>query len=397
MPLVFVHGVAVRYDPPDDPYVAARDALFRRFVLSELVDDPRRTSIINPYWGDVAARFPWNHGGLPGGRYEAFGADDLTEVGLLELILRSDLPGSIVASDVTADRILATTAEHSLGAAVDALWAAAGTRLSLDLAAPLAELAAQTVAYADANPSTDWIASVRNDSEFSGPYIEAFGFDDVRDRLREAVVRLREAFVRIRGRVSSATADGVDAARQAKDDLLLLARTPLHRTLITFLGDAFVYFHERDASWSTIGDRVTIALRQADADREKTGEPLVVVAHSMGGNIVYDLLTSTLGGLHVDTFVTVGSQVAVIEELKLFASSDRTIPSMETPKVRMPHNIGRWINVFDTLDVLGFAAERVFDGVEDFRFRTGHMWAHGGYFVEPTFHQRLAKRLKKPA
>ncbi len=114
----------------------------------------------------------------------------------------------------------------------------------------------------------------------------------------------------------------------------------------------------------------------------------------MGGNIVYDLLTSTSRPWHVDALVTVGSQVAVVEELKLFASSDKNVPNPTTPKVARPGNVSRWINVFDTMDVLGFAASRVFANVEDYAFTTGHAWAHGGYFVEPVFHARLAKRLK---
>jgi pimeloyl-ACP methyl ester carboxylesterase len=136
------------------------------------------------------------------------------------------------------------------------------------------------------------------------------------------------------------------------------------------------------------------ALAEADVLRTETGEPLIVVAHSMGGNIVYDLLTSSLTGLHVDTFVTVGSQVAVLEELKLFRSSDPAIPKSSSMKmVPKPANIGRWLNVFDTHDPLAFAIGRVFDDVEDYRFATGRVWAHGGYFLEPTFHQRLGVRL----
>jgi hypothetical protein len=76
MPLVFVHGVNVRYDPSDDPDVNARTAMFRDFVLPRLSSAHRTTSIFNPYRGDRAAKFPWNHGALPIGSYEAFGEGD---------------------------------------------------------------------------------------------------------------------------------------------------------------------------------------------------------------------------------------------------------------------------------------------------------------------------------
>jgi hypothetical protein len=91
--------------------------------------------------------------------------------------------------------------------------------------------------------------------------------------------------------------------------------------------------------------------------------------------------------------VTVGSQVAVIEEMKLFASSDPAIPNETVKKVSRPRNVKRWMNVFDSTDILGFAAGRVFEGVVDYHFATGHVWAHGGYFVEPMFHERLGSRL----
>jgi hypothetical protein len=65
MPLVFVHGVSVRYDDPSkDPLVKGRTALFRCFALNTLVADPARSLVLNPYWGQEAAKFPRNHAGF---------------------------------------------------------------------------------------------------------------------------------------------------------------------------------------------------------------------------------------------------------------------------------------------------------------------------------------------
>jgi hypothetical protein len=47
MALVFVHGVNVRYDPESDPYMVARDALFRRSVLAKIVAEPAKSLIVN--------------------------------------------------------------------------------------------------------------------------------------------------------------------------------------------------------------------------------------------------------------------------------------------------------------------------------------------------------------
>jgi hypothetical protein len=261
----------------------------------------------------------------------------------------------------------------------------------------------------DRYPKPDWLASVENDEDFANQLVtaaledaavpaeehETFGISDVRDRLRAAVESIRSAVVAVQQNVLSVVGKGKEFALARADDLTLRVRTPLHQTLITFLGDVFVYFRQREAATAEIGKKVADAIRDGAAVRNNTGEPLVIVAHSMGGNIVHDLLTSSLADVGVDVLVTVGSQVGVLEELRLFTSSNPLVPSASQPKMKMAPKVEHWINVFDTFDPLGFAAGRVFDGVKDYRFRTGHAWAHGGYFVEPMFHQRLGERLKE--
>ena len=64
MPLVFVHGVATRRSPDYERGVAARNALFRRYMYPALGWDDR----IDPftaYWGGDAAEFRWDHASLP--------------------------------------------------------------------------------------------------------------------------------------------------------------------------------------------------------------------------------------------------------------------------------------------------------------------------------------------
>jgi hypothetical protein len=62
---------------------------------------------------------------------------------------------------------------------------------------------------------------------------------------------------------------------------------------------------------------------------------------------------------------------------------------------RLP-NVAHWVNVFDYNDVLGFAASKIFDGVEDFAYSTGKgvAKAHGSYFVMPSFYRRLADHIR---
>lgn len=412
MALVFVHGVNVRYDPNSDPYVAARDALFRKSVLPKIVAEPTKSLIVNPYWGADAAKFPWNHGGLPEGKYEKFGSvnldasaviDDLISAGLLDV----EKPDSMGGID--PDQVLLTLARISLATAVDRLWVVASKSVEQRNGASHAELSMAVATYVIANPHPSWLDSVQNDKEFvskllravaagvseAGTSEETFGMDEVRGTIRNAAESIRDGFVELLTSAKRAADEIKAEARSWLDDTVLSVRTPIHKSVATFLGDVFVYFRQREqgSTRNAIASTVTDALEAAAANRNQTGEPIIVVAHSMGGNIVYDLLTSSKKDLTVDTLVTVGSQVAVIEEMKLFASSDPTIPNENVRKVSRPRNVNRWINVFDSTDILGFAAGRVFEGVVDYHFVTGRAWAHGGYFVEPMFHERLGRRL----
>jgi dienelactone hydrolase len=76
-----------------------------------------------------------------------------------------------------------------------------------------------------------------------------------------------------------------------------------------FVGDVFKYLQNS----GKVGDEgpivkiVSDAFRNADEIRRKTKEPLVILGHSMGGNIAYDILTHFPPDLQCDLFLTVGA------------------------------------------------------------------------------------------
>jgi hypothetical protein len=120
----------------------------------------------------------------------------------------------------------------------------------------------------------------------------------------------------------------------------------------------------------------------------------------MGGVILYDMLTDPDGaglpaGFKVDVLATVGSQVGVFEEFKLYASSSSAYSATHQNKVPFPAKVDSWINVFDPVDLLSFRCEPVFEGVKDYMFSsaTGLASAHTAYFKRPKFHARLKVRL----
>lgn len=407
MPLVFVHGVATRTDKGYDAGVATRDALIRRYLLAHhRRTDGQPVRILNPYWGGLGGTLHWDGASLPLDDIESLGSEDAAFLELDAAVPAHD-DGATKASPVLA------AAHRSLTDAVDLLWTASALALDgqpdqaqADDAARLAALAAAAARYAAAHPEPVWLAGVLDDDQFltrleqevetfeadetragspppPGSYAEpsveeweSLGIGSAWQALRRGAERLR------RGAVGA-------VGREASDRIRPAIVPPLSR----FLGDVFVYLHQQSTTAGPIRDLVASAIREAAALAEPS-DPLVIAAHSMGGNIVYDLLTQELADVQVPLLVTAGTQVSFFEELKLFRCSDEDIPANGTAKVPRPANVGRWINAFDYADVLGFALGGVIDGVEDYSFKTGTLLkAHSQYYLQPMFYERLVARL----
>jgi hypothetical protein len=183
--------------------------------------------------------------------------------------------------------------------------------------------------------------------------------------------------------VNSAGPPLVDGARR-----IAAARASL------FLGDVFAYLAHRGTPQEPGAIISTIAADLESAAAGSATEPVLVIAHSMGGNIVYDLLSSFRPDIPVDILVTVGSQVGLFEELKLFHSSRPDIPRPGLERVPALGNVGAWLNVLDRSDFLAYRAEPVFEGAADYQYATGAIGAHGAYFNQPYFHARLAQRVR---
>lgn len=393
MPLVFVHGVATRDGGSYEENVAARNALFRDVALTGIAD-PDALKILNPYWGGLGAKLAFNNASLPQGDYESLGAEDEVPVRALAESTSGTLDGETMLRDL---------ARESLVDAVDLLWAVAGDGANEESAGALSGLAVRSVDYALNNPDPAWLAAVENDNQFltqlqiavdeweiqgslgTGPEAEeweSLGFSEVWDRVREGAARLKSS-----------------AGRLVSEGLVAIGREGLHRNLINFLGDIFVYLDERGTrdNPGSIPTTIISALRDAAQRKTSGDDKLIVVAHSMGGNIVYDVLTHFAPDIEIDVLVTVGSQVGLFEELKLYVVSDEKIPGPSGDRAVSPPQVKNWINIFDDQDVLSFVTKPIFGNVIDFRYNTGKgvHGAHTTYFVRPSFHRRLHERLEE--
>ena len=201
------------------------------------------------------------------------------------------------------------------------------------------------------------------------------------------VDRARELFARTLG------APG----RVATIPLLQLKRESLNRRLVRFLGDVFVYLKERGDEASP--GKIILAVREAieKAPRKSDDEPLIVISHSMGGNIIYDLVTHFNPQLRIDIWVSVAGQVAVFEEMKLFCHSDPQIKAPSKISGLRPQ-IKYWLNLYDPADPLSFRVAPVFAEVDaDLPYLTGSsaLKAHGEYFGRATFYDLVRDHIRK--
>ncbi|MDB5730667.1 MAG: hypothetical protein JWQ03_562 [Variovorax sp.] len=427
MPILFVHGVNVR----DRSLFQQITPLLRRWVCPEISARPEQVLIDDAYWGDLGVSFAWNGASRPRSRILGMGAGATPTQAFneqLEIALAFEQPLPTVpaapaavppavlgsgfgpagagaaprsgrlrqlAPDALADLLcgvlMATSPANSPTVAPDTLAHAA---LMADDVAHDPGLQAALRGAKDAEAELALIgAALQAAGAAATPQaVTGMGF---KERWQDATVRLREVFQR---------AD--DLPLYAASVGLLEARKWAHEAISLFAGDVVTYAESRSADDpGPIVRRVMDKLRELDRQRGAGGdEPLVVVTHSMGGQIVYDLVSWFLPAQkdarppRIDFWCATASQVGFFEEAKLFVASDRSIRA--PARVPFPAQaLGVWWNVWDPNDVLSFSTQGIFDGVDDGPYDSGSPLtrAHGGYLQRPSFYRRLAEKLRAAA
>jgi hypothetical protein len=387
MPLVFVHGVATRQTPEYAARVHQRDVLFQKLVLPKGSPKP-----FDPDWGSNAVTFnsalPW----VPTpGAAEAWsigdgvaGATGISRIAHAKPALAVDL-----AFTAGLEQRIQAAAES--GQPADALT-------EDDMAAfeaAVTYLERETIdhnLFDEESSDTeffDTLASQLQPNMPTKPAGEAMGLS------ADALGWLGKGLKKFVDPIANVSSDAV----------LRLVRRPLSEQVALFLGDIFVYLRWRETSGGTGNANRIFApiirdLVAASASRTED-DPLILICHSLGAVILYDLLTDkaaleeaagTIGAdLLIDTWVTVGAQPALFADMGLY--SPRVPPGSRYPR---PACVKQWFNVYDYTDVLSFRCAPLFEGVEDFEFDnvTGLFSAHSAYFQRPEFYSRLRTRLK---
>lgn len=437
MPIVYVHGVATRKDERTYESAVKELSEFLRYYLAPIISpiDHSEVPIIPVYWGDLGVRFAWNLASRPttpitgqGGQEALSPVDAVMTAVAVERKLGAAPPGIRLSPSVGP--------VAAAGPANSGLPARAMLRLAALTPEELAELLAAVISECTNLPSVDRVRlaiaadQVACDPQ-TQPALAACHDSDAELALLEQRIALAYqqiatrsgvaamgggAFQELRQGLGNALQWGADLVGFATSRVILDQARPVLNKLITlFLGDIFVYLSQRGDALAPgpIPLKVLAGLREARRLQvQRGGEPIVVLSHSMGGQIVYDLVTHFLPqlpefhDLRIDFWCAAASQVGLFEEMKLFKVSSPFYSAFMQTLVPYPNprQLGYWWNVWDHNDVLSFSTANIFEcrpehrhGVDDEPFNamkaTGPD-AHNGYLVRPQFYQRFAEKLR---
>ncbi len=401
MPIIYLHGVNTR-DP--DHFEPVHEYL-QRIVAKSISRDPDNVSIRPADWFSLCDPPKWGGIARPEtllGQGASIERNEMLDA-ILEKAPHADSSVSAFTSGQTS-AINQTTRLDALSPddladltamAVDSSGLTALERARVGVAADrLARDSALLAKLKEAKDLDSQLAVLSNAVEAElqqqSKVVGQGGLDffrGMRDRVGESLSRI----------VSSPAA----ASSLATGEL----RPKLNAFVTRFLGDLLFYMTRRGsaAAPGPIPSVLLSELKIAQQNKAaRNGEPIVLLTHSMGGQIAYDVLTSFLPAAHsnikVDYWCATASQVGFFEELNMFLASSENFSKATGRRTPLPSaNLGEWWNVWDRNDILSFTTKGIFaDGVEDETFWSGMSVAaaHGGYLERPSFYRRFADKLR---
>lgn len=412
MPVVFIHGVYTRKTEEYQQLVELRRKLIESLLLAPLGDPYASLIVKECYWGEFGVKpelvmelFP------PASGEQSLGPEknlDLMPGESYDLVRNMDpsaTPAQL-AIDALLSELLDEESEYLNRPELVAQIAMAACDLSS------AKLSQEKQELGQASNPDDMKALVHKvhdeildlveqrqhipESSAGEQMMGAFSLPDVELMLRKALVSVQEGYEQVKTRTT----------RTLSAPVIRRLRQLYGMKAFMFLGDAFKYFGQR-GSPENPGDIIKevlgkigvhpsnqfLHLEEGALQHQPDREPLIVITHSMGGNIFYDILVNFCPTLEVDAWVSVAGQVAWFERVEAFGPGGLG----GQPGDKLGNRVKCWLNVYDPIDPVAFKAEPVFkDRVQDFPFHTGvgGMESHGHYFYLKRFYERLGTRLK---
>jgi hypothetical protein len=416
MAIVYIHGVANR---KDDPAYSSGISILETLLMRYVAPAIGTTTVRIAYWGDYGTHFSWDGSSRP------------------RTLLRGQGTRSIECSDAERSLLVASTApgldwpaEEPAPIAVEMrglVPAGPDSSISPGPKLRMKDLSAEVLSDL---LSTTVVSTVVDDAILASLLIEvdeiahAPTTADQLARCRNAdeeltVLRGLLETVKPKGLtaqgstwVLSAAIDRLGETLSRIDNIPAFVlstvaaewRPKLNGLVTLFLGDVFEYLKNRGSASKPGPIPLAVMKVMQDAKQASTqGEPLVVVTHSMGGQIMYDLVTTFLpsfdSSLRVDFWCATASQVGLFEEMKLFESSLGAYSKANKNKCPFPDRkyLGLWWNVWDHSDLLSYTCAPIFEDVDDEPFNSGVslVEAHSAYLLRPSFHRRLGRKLQE--
>jgi hypothetical protein len=414
MPIIYVHGVANRLDGQDhlQNFEQSVKPLLRRYVAPVLSATPDKVNIRLAYWGEAGVRFAWNGASRPksvllGQGTADFGtfADQAAAIGSLPAT-RAELRTAAPATSAAPPGLIGSGPGAGSGQA----------RLKTLSATALSDLLGTFIAHTVPEGSERTGALIAADETAHDPVVQnalaaAPDLESEVEVLRKDISARTGQTAALVGMGAGWLGKTMDSVRETVariartpervvSTVLLEIRKPLNGLLTLFTGDVFIYLHSRGNS-NHPGEIPAIVLSEIEKARVETpNEPIVVLSHSMGGQIIYDLVTHFLPGAQggrIDFWGAAASQVGLFEEEKLFLASRPEFSAAHNNKTPFPDRkyLGGWWNVWDSNDIISFTAQPIFEEVDDESYNSGVSvaQAHGEYLVRPSFYRRFAEKL----
>ena len=132
-------------------------------------------------------------------------------------------------------------------------------------------------------------------------------------------------------------------------------RLTLTAAMLPVLTDTIVY--QSPVRRACIHQRVREVLEQQAPGWGTPERPVHVIGHSLGGVIAFDMAVAQHQPLHIDHFITLGSQPALFH---LLDPRPGVLPVFEDEPVTLPRTMRHGTNIWDAFDVRGFSVDQVF-------------------------------------
>ena len=410
MPIVYVHGVSTRESSPGYEY--HRDAILKLLQIYVAPTVSPTCKCTAAYWGDHGATFAWDRASRPRTRISGMGAGEPQFSQFEKAMALTGVQGALSAS------LSPASPGGTLVPAGPTIPAAPQSAIRLkdldpdQLSDLLGEQIRQTLADApDIVELLTLVDQIALDSQTRVKLQQCNSLDDELEAIRALTSTPRRGlaaqggdtrFGRVLDRVREVASRAINVPGYVVSTVIAESREPINSAVTLFLGDVLTYIANRGThdQPGLIPSDVLGELRAAKEDTPN--EPLVVLTHSMGGQIVYDIVTHFLPeintDLRVDFWCATASQVGLFEEMKLFARHSDEYSSATGKKTPFPARkyLGGWWNVWDYNDFLSYTAQPIFEGVIDEPFNGGVslVQAHSEYLVRPSFYRKLAEQVK---